>query len=498
MPHRVLSNWTKFFFGLGAVGETAYMAMFNTFIGIYYNQAVGLSNSLIGTAILLALVADAVSDPSVGILSDRWKSKFGRRHPFLFIAPIPLALGLWMIFNPPAAITATDTIESSNGQLSLFAWLAFWSIITRLALTLYAVPHMALGGELSNDPRERSQVFSINALIGYTSGAMFTFIAWSVFLSGETTGADGVAVSNHLKASYYGPLTLFAGALILICVSFCAFGTYSRIPYLSQPRKNQERLSIYLVLGKIVKTLKNRNYLYLVVGFFFFMVSSGLYETFNVFIATYFWELKPEEMRWLALSFVPGIVVGASISPKLMHIFDRRPVLIGSIIIALFFAQLAVDLRLLGLFPENGSPMLLPALIANTFGFGFGVGMGAVTVPAMLGDIVDQHDLETGHREEGLFYSARSFFAKMSFSVAFFIGGIILDYFVRLPFDAVPGQIPDDVVFRLGLAAGPVMAVGGIFAVYFYARYDLNKSQQKEVRRQLQERPPLEQESISI
>jgi len=181
-----------------------------------------------------------------------------------------------------------------------------------------------------------------------------------------------------------------------------------------------------------------------------------------------------------------------------MHIFDRRPVLIGSIIVALFFAQFAVDLRLLGLFPENGSPMLLPALIANTFGFGFGVGMGAVTVPAMLGDIVDQHDLETGHREEGLFYSARSFFAKMSFSVAFFIGGIMLDYFVRLPFDAVPGQIPDDVVFRLGLAAGPVMALGGIFAVYFYARYDLNKSQQKEVRRQLQERPSLEQESISI
>jgi len=141
-----------------------------------------------------------------------------------------------------------------------------------------------------------------------------------------------------------------------------------------------------------------------------------------------------------------------------------------------------------GFFPENGSVYLLPALIFNSFCFATAIGSGAVAMPAMLGDIVDQHELETGHREEGLFYSARAFFAKMSFSVAHFIGGVMLDYFVRLPFDAVPGQLGEGIIFRLGLAAGPIMAISGIFAIYFYSRYSIDKKRQAEVRKILHER----------
>ena len=87
------------------MAEAVYYGMFNTFITIYYNQAVGLSNTLIGTAIMLAMIGDAITDPVVGIISDRWHSKHGRRHPFLFVAPVPLAIALYMIFNPPAGLT---------------------------------------------------------------------------------------------------------------------------------------------------------------------------------------------------------------------------------------------------------------------------------------------------------------------------------------------------------------------------------------------------------
>ena len=93
-------------YGVGAVGESVFFALFGLFITIYYNQIVGLSNSLIGTAVMLALIGDAITDPIVGIMSDRWHSRFGRRHPFLVAAPVPLVLAIFCIFNPPEALTA--------------------------------------------------------------------------------------------------------------------------------------------------------------------------------------------------------------------------------------------------------------------------------------------------------------------------------------------------------------------------------------------------------
>ena len=95
-----ISLGARLCFASGAVGEAVYFSLFNTFITIYYNQAIGLSNALIGTAIMLAMIGDAITDPIVGIVSDRWRSRHGRRHPFLWVAPLPLAIAIYCIFNP--------------------------------------------------------------------------------------------------------------------------------------------------------------------------------------------------------------------------------------------------------------------------------------------------------------------------------------------------------------------------------------------------------------
>ena len=112
-----LSAATKFIFGIGAVGEMVYLGLFNGFITIYYNQVLGLSNTLIGTAIMLAMIADAITDPVVGITSDKWRSKHGRRHPFLFIAPVPLAFSLYCIFNPPESVASVAEGAEGASQI---------------------------------------------------------------------------------------------------------------------------------------------------------------------------------------------------------------------------------------------------------------------------------------------------------------------------------------------------------------------------------------------
>ena len=84
-----LSVRTKTAFGIGGTAESAITIVFNSFNFLFYNNVLGLSGTLCGLAVTIAMVFDAVSDPLVGSISDRHRSRLGRRHPFLYAAPIP-------------------------------------------------------------------------------------------------------------------------------------------------------------------------------------------------------------------------------------------------------------------------------------------------------------------------------------------------------------------------------------------------------------------------
>ena len=478
-----LSFGVKLSFGVGAVGEAAYIGMFNTFITIYYNQAIGLSNTLIGVAIMLALIADAVTDPVVGLISDRHRSRLGRRHPFLWIAPLPLCIALFAIFNPPQAITDNTWL--------LFAWLAIWTILSRGFVTLFNVPHLALSGELSTNQHERSQLFSANSIFTYLAGTGFGFFVWSFFQGERLRASDGAMVPGQLDPAAYVPLVLCVCAIILIAIWSCAAGTAGVARTLPQRHQQQPDFTLTFFLKTLLRTLQNKNYLLLLIGYFFFMITSGIYETLNVFIQTYFWQLQPDQIRWFAVVGAPSAIVGAIVAPRLMKTFDRKPVLLGALGGTIIFAQLVVNLRLLGLMPENGDPALLPLLLLNATGFLFCIGIGSVVIYSMIGDIIDENELTTGLREEGLFYSARAFFAKASFSFGHFVAGLTLDLFVRMPFEAVPGELDSEVLTRLGIMAGPVMGISALIACMFYAQYNLNRDRHAQILTALEHRSAL-------
>ena len=470
-------------FGIGASGEAIYLALSNAFIVIFYNQIIGLNNALIGLAIMLAMIGDAISDPLVGIVSDRWRSRLGRRHPFLIAAPVPLALALYFTFNPP------QWLLDMSSQIALFIWLSAWTIISRAILTLFNVPHLALGGELSKDQHERSQLFSANTIFGLASGAGFATLAYAFFFPDEVIRAsDGAVVPGQLAAESYGPLILTACALVIITIWTCAAGTAKEIPYLSKAEQQANRLKFVEFLREITSTFKNRSYLVLLVGYFFFMIASGIYETLNIHIATYFWELKPSEIKLFPMVGLFAGIAGALLSPILMRLFDRKPVMLVSLGITTICAQLVVTLRLFGLMPENGDPLLLPLLLLNAAGFTFSIGMGSVAIMSMIGDIVDENELLTGERQEGLFFSARAFFAKASNSVGHFFAGLMLEYYVRLPQQAVPGELDADIIMRLGITAGPIMGVAAIFSLLIYNLYNLDRERHQQILRELRER----------
>ena len=127
---------------------------FSAFLLFYYNQVLGLSGDLAGAAIALALIFDAVTDPIAGSVSDRWRGPRGRRHPFMYASAAPLGVSFFLLFAPWVRV---DEV----GQSGLFAWMLLATILTRASMTLYHVPHMALGAELSEDYDERTLLVAI-------------------------------------------------------------------------------------------------------------------------------------------------------------------------------------------------------------------------------------------------------------------------------------------------------------------------------------------------
>ena len=125
--------------------------------------------------------------------------------------------------------------------------------------------------------------------------------------------------------------------------------------------------------------------------------------------------------------------------------------------------------------------MLLPSLLANAAGFSFSIGVCTVAIMSMIGDIIDENELITGLREEGLFYSARAIFGKGSYSVATLFAGVMLDFYVRLPEAAIPGELEQGTLTRLAITAGPIMGASALVALAIYSLYRLDRKRHAEI-----------------
>lgn len=460
-----LGVFTKVAYGIGASGEAITNVSFNIFVFFYYNQVLGLSGTLSGLAVTIALFSDAVTDPLMGTISDRFKSKLGRRHPFLLFTAIPLGMAFFAVFSPPPELEG----------YALFLWFCVFTILMRTLLTLYAVPHLALGAELSQDYHERSTVMSYNNFFGFLGGASSSWIAYTWFFNRTEVYANGL-----LNPEAYPDFALFAAVFISSTIFICAWFTRDRIPYLPQPPEDQEPFRPVVVFKQMFSAISNRNYLNLLLGFFFLALMLGVHETLGLHMGTFFWELEPSQLRFYVLGSIVGYVLGFTTTTNIHHAIDKRNTIIFSVVGLAFFGALAVNLRLLDLFPTNSYFYLFPILVfISIFSYASGSILN-ISVMSALADIADEHELATGRRQEGIFYSARTFFAKSTSAVGHLIGGVALDI-IEFPTKAVPGEVPVETIYQLGLIYGPMAMVPGLMSMFFYGRYKLNRQRLAEI-----------------
>jgi Na+/melibiose symporter-like transporter len=460
---------TKIFQGIGALPDTYKNFAFNTFLLLYYNQVLGMRAILASVALMVALVIDAVTDPIVGSLSDNLRTRLGRRHALMYAAALPLGVFLYLVFSPPAGLT----------ELQLFAWLTTFAIATRVSMSFYLVPYSALFAEFSDDYAERTSIVTFRFLAGWIGGVLFTVCTYTYIFpsSAEYTKGQLNPAAYHVFAPI---LALLVTASVLVTTHF----TRREIPYLLQPTSTPEPFSLKRVFGEVMLALRNRDFLVIFITSLLASAIGGTVEALNIYMQTFFWSLNGEQLRWFGLTFL-GAAAAFVITPLLQARFDKKRLVIVGLMFLVANGVAVIGLRLIGVLPPNGAPMLLPLLIANEI-----IRIGVVTIVlimfiSMIADVLDAQELNTGRRQEGVFSAALSFSAKATSGLGILLGGVLLDYVIAFPRGVAPDAVDPDIIRLLGWIAGIALPLLYLVPFSLIARYKITREIHAEIRKQL-------------
>ena len=473
---RRLSFPTRFFYGFGSVAFGVKDNGFSYFLGFFYAQVVGLPAATVGLAIMFAFILDAFIDPVIGQLSDNTRSRWGRRHPWMYASAVPVAASYLLLWNPPKGWE----------QPALVAYLISTAVLIRSFISCYEIPSAALAAELTTDYDERTRLLSYRYLFGWVGGLAMYGLALAVFLRPDAAHPVG-----QLNPAGYAKYGLFAGALMIVAILTTSIGTHKEIPNLRPPP--QERVTLGRLAREMFGTLANRTFLMILASSFFYAMGIGLGFSINLYFSTYFWEFSSAQIAAFTFSSLAAAVLAFAIAPRIAQRFDKKPAAMILIPTGLAISVAPIVLRLLGAFPANGSPVLYPTIfISNIFGVGLGI-VGSILFTSMIADVVEDSELRTGRRQEGLFFAAAAFINKAVSGMGIFTAGMIISA-IHFPKGVKPGDIPPEIVRSLGLTYVPVQLVLYGITVLLLTGYRISRASHAETLRQLAAAADLVQE----
>jgi GPH family glycoside/pentoside/hexuronide:cation symporter len=447
-----LNRSTKLLYGVGSIAYGAKTQLMGLLL-LFYNQLIGLPAQWVSLALAISVTIDAIWDPLIGQYSDNLRTRWGRRHPLMYASAIPLAITFVMLFNPPR-----DWSEPA-----LFAYLLVMIMVVRLAISFYEIPSSALAPELAPDYHERTSLLSYRWLFGTVGAAAAAILAFAVFLKGTDAEPMG-----QLNVDGYLPYAITVAVVMLVSIVASTAGTHYCIPKLHQPAPRKIKLGE--LLGEVRETLSNWNFGVAVVAGIFSGMALGLMTGLYIYFATYFWELPSSDLLLLTMATLVASPVAAVLAPWLSKRWGKKRACM-----TLFFAAVAVNAspiaaRLMGVMPANGTDLLVGLLLADRLFTGLLSTAGFIIVSSMFADIVEESQMKTGRRSEGLLMSADNLLQKIVTGLATILPGLVLAA-IHFPAKARPGQVDQAILDQLALIYLPatvIMSLASVFTWKFY------------------------------
>ncbi|MDP8299099.1 MAG: MFS transporter [Candidatus Tantalella remota] len=460
---------TKLFYGLGTAVDMWGIWLYPSVAFALFNMYLGVSPWLVGLALTLIRVFDAIVDPVVGWVSDNLRTRHGRRRPFILIAGILSGLMLPILFW-----ISPSWINIKFLGVSVIFWYMLGSNLIYIPIiSSFTVPYYSLSNEMTPDYEERTSIMAYRSMaqkvfeLGNFYALRFTNLAWFLI---PGTGEKNVLLGLKVYSSILG-LVMVVFAVIIF------FKTKERY-YDTVVVNVKEKISLLSSYGE---TLRCKPFRQMVIVGASFIIGTSMVGSLGYYATVFYVSAGNKVMgdNWqffMGIAFMLGGVIGVPLLSTIAHhIGKRRAVVVACCI---------------GILGYGGSWFLYTPKIVwlQTVASGL-MGMAAASLwmlhSSIGADIIDYDELNTHERREGSFTACASYILKLGNSLGYFFSGLILSW-VGFTWDRQV-QLPSTILgIRVSLAFLPI--AGMILAIIFVLKMPITKQIAQENRRKLEER----------
>lgn len=442
-PKDRLSLWTKLSYGAADFGFAFTDSAIAVLFAIFLTDIVGLTAAQAALAVFIGRSWDYINDPIIGHITDRTRSRWGRRRPYLLFGMVPFALAFLMMWWIPP-------IQPVWGLVAYYAFAYFFFDTTNTFVTM---PYFALTPELTQDYDERTSLTSYRMFFSLVGGLVAFVVPLAMI--GETIPAN--ADRALLMGLIFGAVSAFPLLLTFL-------GTRERREYIA---RQQPSLRESLQAAR-----RNRPFVFAMGIFLFTWTAMSIIENQLFYFLEYRMGLEEEAPIVAAAVFVTAILVLPFWVWASQRTDKRKAYIYGMIFLSV------VMITLVFLNPSAGMPLVL-SLAALA-----GVGVSAVHVLpwAMIPDAVEVDELDTGARHEGMFYALVTLFRKIASSIAIPLALLMLD---GSGFISNAHSQPASAIWAIRLLMGPIPSVFLVGGIIFALYYPLSRQVHTETREQI-------------
>ena len=430
------------------VADTAF-SLTSTIIGVYFaiflTDVVGIAPSLAAIAFFIGKSWDYINDPLIGHISDKTRTKWGRRRPFLLFGAVPYALAFILLW--------TKCPFDSNTGIVLYYALAY--ILYDTFATFVYMPYFALTPELTDDYDERTTLTSFRMFFSIF-GSLVAFII-PTMITGEIEPAN--------QGRFVLMAAIFA-AVSAACLLWTFFGT----------RENPDNMKLEepSLKESLQAAGKNRPFIFGAIIYLFTWVAMGMLQTGLIYFIKYVVQREPQSDIIMGSIFVTGILVLPLWTWLSKKLNKRKAYIIGMA----FWAVVQI-----GLILTTASTPLAIILILCVLA-GIGVSAAHVLPWAIIPDAIEYDQLQTGNRHEGMFYSLITLANKIAQSIAIPLMLVVLDLTGYQPNVAIQNQ---SAINGIRLVVSPIPAAMLLFGIVFAFTYPLDREKYNEVKAKIKE-----------
>ncbi len=437
----------KLYYGIGDFANNIAYTTLGFYIIFFLMNVAGLPAEIAGLIFLVARAWDAITDYLMGIISDRTRSRWGKRRPYLLFGSIPYGIAFFLLWIVP--------FES---QLSLIIYYLCITMLFNTAFTVVAIPYNALHPQLSQNYDERTSIS------GYRMGLSFV---------GNLVAAAGVAVivdaiypgRSHYRESY-PVMGMIFGAVIIISILITFFGTRERV----QPKEEHP--------GAILDTLKSilalREFRIVLGMFLFNMIAFDLIQAIFVFFLKDVIHVS-EDMTFVIMG-IP-LVVAVLVAPfwvKMGEKFGKRKAYIAA---AVYFTGALLTCLVI----PAGSVVLVIVISVLA---GVGISASQIIPFSIIPDVIEIDEYRSGTRREGAFYGITMFLYKVASAVAISLASGLLGFFGYIESSAEPQ--PDSALWCIRLLMGVGPGIFFLISAAFVKVLPITKERFDEVKRAIE------------